>query len=228
MDNKTKVKVAVVIGIVVLAVIFILMVFFVKGNRKSKVNKNIPTKTSTSDEEKVISKNENKVNNEKDNSDSEIEVENDEKNNLEEFVSLGIRDNYIVKINSDLNFEKIKKIKNGYQDFCCGDNKIYELVKGNGIKVIEINLEDENYSEKTILETNDYGIIKNIEYYSGKLYFISENGILIEYSISESESKFSISQNEIISELNMTYPSYIKLIIDIKHSEKDIPPMIRR
>ncbi len=50
----------------------------------------------------------------------------------------------------------------------------------------------------------------------------------IEYSISESESKFSISQNEIISELNMTYPSYIKLIIDIKHSEKDIPPMIRR
>ena len=43
MDNKTKVKVAVVIGIIVLAVIFIFMVVFVKGNRNSKKN-DIPTK----------------------------------------------------------------------------------------------------------------------------------------------------------------------------------------
>ena len=37
MDNKTKVKVAVVIGIIVLAVIFIFMVVFVKGNRNSRM-----------------------------------------------------------------------------------------------------------------------------------------------------------------------------------------------
>ena len=50
----------------------------------------------------------------------------------------------------------------------------------------------------------------------------------IEYNVNENESKFTISQDEIISELTITYPSYIKLIMDIKHYEKDIPPMIRR
>ncbi len=50
----------------------------------------------------------------------------------------------------------------------------------------------------------------------------------IEYSLTETESKFSISQNGIISEIQITYPAYIKLIIDIKHYENDLPPMIRR
>lgn len=200
MDNKTKVKVAVVIGIVVLAVIFILMVVFVKGNRKPKKNNNIPTKTSNTYENNDNTKNEvdNENKDEKDNNDSE-------NTDFGDVVSLGIRNRYLVKLDSDLNEEEIKKVKSGYLDYCYGDNRIYELVEyeqernADGIKIIEINLEDEEYSEKTILETADYGIVNDIEYYSGKIYFISENGTLVEYSISEDYFNNLSNENEVTS-----------------------------
>lgn len=47
-------------------------------------------------------------------------------------------------------------------------------------------------------------------------------------SITESQSSFKISQDDISSELIITYPTYIKLLIDIKHEEGDNPPIVRR
>ena len=195
MDNKTKVKVAVVIGIIILAVIFILMVIFVKGNR-TKVNKNIPTKTSNTYEAPDEDKSNNKSNEKEEISDNK----NKEKITLDETVSIGIKNEEIVIINSELKSKSIKKVKNGYSDFCYGDNKIYELINDkDGIKIIEINLEDEDYPEKVILSTNDYGLVDGINYYSGKLYFVSGNGRLVEYSISEEHFEFLTNENEVSS-----------------------------
>ncbi len=50
----------------------------------------------------------------------------------------------------------------------------------------------------------------------------------IDFSINETESKFSISQDDITSEVIITYPAYIKLIMDIKHTEKTNQPVVRR
>ena len=47
-------------------------------------------------------------------------------------------------------------------------------------------------------------------------------------SIKEAESSFKISQDNITSELLITYPTYIKLLIDIKHEEEGSSPIIRR
>ncbi len=46
--------------------------------------------------------------------------------------------------------------------------------------------------------------------------------------INENSSIFSISQENIKSELVITYPAYIKAIIDINHYENDNPPVVRR
>ncbi len=50
----------------------------------------------------------------------------------------------------------------------------------------------------------------------------------IDYTVSETESKFSIREEDIESEIQITYPAYTKLLIDIKHSEGDKAPEIRR
>ncbi len=50
----------------------------------------------------------------------------------------------------------------------------------------------------------------------------------IRYEINEEESKFIISKEGLESELNITYPSYIKIIIDIKHIEQNGITNIRR
>ena len=39
---------------------------------------------------------------------------------------------------------------------------------------------------------------------------------------------FRISQNNITSELLITYPTYIKLLLDIKHEEEGSSPIMRR
>ena len=50
----------------------------------------------------------------------------------------------------------------------------------------------------------------------------------INFSINETESRFSISQANILSEVVITYPAYIKLIMDIRHMQEDEKPYIRR
>lgn len=50
----------------------------------------------------------------------------------------------------------------------------------------------------------------------------------IDYDINENTSKFTISEKEIESEVTITYPAYTKLLMDIKHTEGDKHPEIRR
>ncbi len=50
----------------------------------------------------------------------------------------------------------------------------------------------------------------------------------IKFNINETESNFSIKKDSFTSELVITYPTYIKLIMDIKHFAKDEKPLIRR
>lgn len=50
----------------------------------------------------------------------------------------------------------------------------------------------------------------------------------IDYEINENTSKFTISEKEIESEVTITYPAYTKLLMDIKHTEEDKSPEIRR
>ena len=50
----------------------------------------------------------------------------------------------------------------------------------------------------------------------------------IDFSINETESKFIIKQEDLSSELSITYPAYIKLLMDIKHFDGDNPPVVRR
>lgn len=50
----------------------------------------------------------------------------------------------------------------------------------------------------------------------------------IKFNINETESNFSIKKDSYTSELLITYPTYIKLIMDIKHFAQDEKPVIRR
>lgn len=50
----------------------------------------------------------------------------------------------------------------------------------------------------------------------------------ITFDVSENESVFSIKQNEITTNVIITFPSFVKLVIDIKHKEKNSTPMVRR
>ena len=50
----------------------------------------------------------------------------------------------------------------------------------------------------------------------------------INFDISESESKFVVIQDNFESELCITYPTYLSLIIDIKHMQENEQPVIRR
>lgn len=50
----------------------------------------------------------------------------------------------------------------------------------------------------------------------------------INYSLNENESKFSVTGNENSSELVITYPTYMKVIVDIRHFIANHPPTVKR
>ena len=50
----------------------------------------------------------------------------------------------------------------------------------------------------------------------------------INYNLTDSESIFTVSKDIYRSELKITYPSYIKVIVDIKHYKEDNEPTVRR
>lgn len=209
MDNKTKVKVAVVIGIVILAVIFIFMVIFVKGNRNSlKKNKNIPVK----DPNQVSQTNTNTT------TEKDDEDKNNSKNGitLDEAVSIAVENNNLVFINSDLKSSIITELDEDYKEYCYGDNKVYVAYERDesSYSICEIDLSVKNYELKEVLSTEEYGGITNLEYYSGKLYFVTANGALVEYSIEEEFARFLTNENEVShftidKDNNCLYVSYM-------------------
>ena len=190
MDNKTKVKVAVVIGIVILAIIFIFMVVFVKGNR-TPVNKNIPRKGDAGYVDPTQT----------DDNPNEDEPPTGEPISLDNVRSIGVKVGNLVTIDNDLNSTDVKKLESGYVEYCYGNNNVYTVINNEDgtYSVIEINLANSEYPEKTIITTSEYGSIKNIEYYAEKLYFVSEKGQLVEYSIPESFFKALTNENEVSS-----------------------------
>lgn len=196
MENKTKVKVAVVIGIVILAVIFIFMVVFVKGNRPKK-NKNIPTITNGY----AAESNKNTTGESGGGDTEEPPVSTGEKITLDGIVSLATKNGSLVKVKSDFSSEEITKLGSGYSGYCYGDNKAYQVLdnEDGSYSIYEIDLLKSDYPQKSVLTTSDYGAIKNIDYYAGKLYFVSQSGQLIEYSISETYSRALTNENEVSS-----------------------------
>jgi len=212
MENKTKVKVAVVIGIIILAIVFILMVVFVKGN-KTSVNNNIPRKGEEGYVDPTVKNTAEEPTS--DNTVQELDPEEIQQSALDNVISIGIKGDYLVKINSDFTSSNIKKLEIGYSEYCYGDNKVYIVNSNQGVSnsVIEIDISQSNYPEKQIISTSDYGNIKNIEYYQGKLYFVTSIGQLVEYSISESYARAITNPNEVSSFVinknrNVMYVSY--------------------
>lgn len=206
MDNKTKVKVAVVIGIVVLAVIFIFMILFVKGNRPS-VNTNIPKKG----EEGYVDPIQNKLT---EKNDEENKVSG-KKVNIDNVVCLGVANGNLVKINSDFSNDIIKEIDGNYINYCYGENHVYLITNNEdeSISIIQIDITKSNYPETIVVSTSDYKDVNNLEYYAGKLYFVSERNQLIEFSISESYFRALSNENEVSSfaineNNNVMYVSY--------------------
>lgn len=209
MENKTKVKVAVVIAIIILAVIFIFMVIFVKGNKNQK-NPNIPTKGEAGYVDPTVKNTTTEPVNET--AQEPVVTQPTVSNDV---VSLGVKFGWLVKINSDLNAENIIELESGYSEFCYDNSKVYILtINRDGTNLIdEIDLSKSSYTPKNIITSSDYGNISNIECYEGKLYFMAENGQIIEYSIEESYVRALNNPNEangfvINKDKNVMYVSY--------------------
>ena len=50
----------------------------------------------------------------------------------------------------------------------------------------------------------------------------------IKFDVSENESVFSVKQNDMKTDVVITIPSFVKIVIDIKHKEKNGTPLVRR
>ena len=116
-------------------------------------------------------------------------------------IDIGVGYNFI----KELTIKENKKTMEMYDE----NGKSFQEFKKEFYKHIEKILAPVFYQEKT----------KNEEKYKD---------VKIEYSIEEEESIFSIEKEDVKSELKITYPTYINLIIDIIHNEKNQKPILRR
>ena len=109
-------------------------------------------------------------------------------------------------------------------------NYLYDLTFNEAEEVIEVR--DENGKKfkdfKKEFHTNFEKIVAPVFYQTQTANAEKFPNAKIDFSIEETESKFTISQDNISSELIITYPAYIKLIMDIKHNEEGKQPEIRR
>ena len=109
-------------------------------------------------------------------------------------------------------------------------NYIYDLSFNGSADVLDIR--DENGKKfkdfKKEFFYNFEKVIAPVFYMAQSTYSNLFPEVNIDFSINETESKFSISKGEFESEVLLTYPAYIKLLIDIKHSDGRTQPVIRR
>ena len=109
-------------------------------------------------------------------------------------------------------------------------NYLYDLTFNEAAEVIEVR--DENGKKfkdfKKEFHTNFEKIVAPVFYQIQTANAEKFPNAKIDFSIEETESKFTISQDNISSELIITYPTYIKLLMDIKHNEEEKQPEIRR
>lgn len=109
-------------------------------------------------------------------------------------------------------------------------NYLYELKIAEAAEFIEIK--DENGKKfkdfKKEFFTNFELIVAPVFYQAETKNESLFPNAKITSEIKETESIFKISQDNISSELLITYPTYIKLLMDIKHEEEGVSPNIRR
>ena len=109
-------------------------------------------------------------------------------------------------------------------------NYLYDLTFNEAAEVIEVR--DENGKKfkdfKKEFHNNFEKIVAPVFYQIQTANSEKFPNAKIDFSIEETESKFTISQDNISSELIITYPTYIKLLMDIKHNEEEKQPEIRR
>jgi GGDEF domain-containing protein len=109
-------------------------------------------------------------------------------------------------------------------------NYLYDMSFNEAAEVIDIR--DENGKSYQVFKKEFF---QNIETIIAPVFYQAQTlnkekfpHANIEYNINETESKFRIGQEDVESELLITYPAYTKLLMDIKHSEGDAQPVIRR
>lgn len=109
-------------------------------------------------------------------------------------------------------------------------NYLYDLTEGGYSESIEIKDENgKNFKDfKKEFYKNFEKIVAPAFYQIQTKYAEKFADAEIKFNMTESESTFTIAQDVFTSELTITYPTYIKVIIDIKHSEENASPMIRR
>lgn len=109
-------------------------------------------------------------------------------------------------------------------------NYLYDLKEGNYTETVMIR--DENGKKfkefKSEFFKNFEKIVAPVFYQIQTKYTEKFPEAQINFEISESESKLTISQNKFESEMCITYPTYLSLIIDIKHMSEDENPVYRR
>ena len=109
-------------------------------------------------------------------------------------------------------------------------NYLYDLTFNEAAEVIEIR--DENGKKFKDFKKEFFDsfekIVAPVFYQFQTSNLNSFPNAKIDFTINETESRFSITQDNISSELLITYPTYIKLLMDIKHAEEGKHPDIRR
>ena len=150
MDQKTKIKVAIVSALVVLAIIFILMVLFVRGNRDKKIKESIPTKTSneTIPTENDVEGNSTDPSNNT-NTDENFQAEIMD---IEDIRCFAMKDGNIVELDKNENYAILKKIKNQTVLSYTYDNEsLYIAYESAGTTIGKIDL---NSGEEEIIFEN--------------------------------------------------------------------------
>ncbi len=109
-------------------------------------------------------------------------------------------------------------------------NYLYDLTLNEAIEVIDIK--DENGKKfkdfkKEFFESFEK-MVAPVFYQTQSSASVTYPNAKINFSVKETESRFIIEEGNLSSEIIITYPTYIKLLIDIKHTEEDNPPVIRR
>ena len=109
-------------------------------------------------------------------------------------------------------------------------NYLYDLKEGNYTETVMIR--DENGKKfkefKSEFFKNFEKIVAPVFYQIQTKYTEKFPNAQINFDITESESKLTIAQDKFESEMCITYPTYLSLIIDIKHKEENEEPTVRR
>ena len=116
-----------------------------------------------------------------------------------------------IKLGVDYNFIKAQAIKE--------NQKTIEVIDENGKSFKEFKKEFYKNIEKMFAPVFYQAKTKNEKKFENSK---------IEYEIKEDESNFRIEEGEIKSELKITYPTYMNLIMDIIEKEGKKKPIIRR